>query len=157
MGSAAESLWFGVPTVAIPQAVDQHQNAEALEATGAGVHLPDEAVSAESLRAAVAPTLGAGARARAPALREDVRRSGGIAASADTVERSVRGALNSGRAGSAAGTTPAGVITRCSAIVVLQSVVLLEETDELGHHGGRTHRRDPQVRALGDLNRRSGP
>jgi MGT family glycosyltransferase len=28
MGSAAESLWFGVPTVAIPQAVDQFANAD---------------------------------------------------------------------------------------------------------------------------------
>lgn len=36
MGSAAESLWFEVPTVAISQAVDQHQNADALEATARG-------------------------------------------------------------------------------------------------------------------------
>ena len=39
MGSAAESLWFGVPTVAVPQAVDQFANAAQLEAIGAGVQL----------------------------------------------------------------------------------------------------------------------
>ena len=45
MGSASESLWFGVPTVAIPQAVDQFTNAAQLEAAGAGVHLPAEQVT----------------------------------------------------------------------------------------------------------------
>jgi MGT family glycosyltransferase len=33
MGGAGESLWFGVPTVAIPQAVDQFTNAERLALT----------------------------------------------------------------------------------------------------------------------------
>jgi MGT family glycosyltransferase len=83
MGSAAESLWFGVPTVAIPQAVDQFTNAAQLEAAGAGVYLKE--VTAESLRAAVTE-----ARARAPRareLREEIRRAGGVAASADAVER----------------------------------------------------------------------
>ena len=42
MGSASESLWFGVPTVAIPQAVDQFMNAAQLEAAGCGVHLEEE-------------------------------------------------------------------------------------------------------------------
>jgi MGT family glycosyltransferase len=45
MGSAGEALWFGVPTVAIPQAVDQFTNAAQLEAAGAGVHLPTEDVT----------------------------------------------------------------------------------------------------------------
>jgi MGT family glycosyltransferase len=89
MGSAAESLWFGVPTVAIPQAVDQFTNAAQLEAAGAGVHLPAEEVTAERLRAAVIDAVARGPRARE--LREEVRRAGGIAASADAVERAARG------------------------------------------------------------------
>ena len=89
MGSAGESLWFGVPTVAIPQAVDQFTNAERLQAAGAGVHLPAEQVSAGSLRAAVGEALENGPRARE--LRGEVRRAGGAAASADAIERTVRG------------------------------------------------------------------
>jgi MGT family glycosyltransferase len=85
MGSAAESLWYGVPTVAIPQAVDQFTNAAQLEAAGSGVHLPADQVTTESLRAAVEQARGKAARARE--LRDEVRRSGGIEAAADAVER----------------------------------------------------------------------
>jgi MGT family glycosyltransferase len=88
MGSAAESLWFGVPTVAVPQAVDQYTNAAQLEAAGAGVHLPDDQVTVESLRTAVAAAADRAPRARE--LQEQVRREGGIAASADAVERLAR-------------------------------------------------------------------
>ena len=88
MGSAAESLWFGVPTVAIPQAVDQFTNASLLQAAGTGVHLPDKHVSADSLRAAVAEALAR--RTRARALRDEVRRDRGPAATADAVERAAR-------------------------------------------------------------------
>ncbi len=87
MGSAAESLWFGVPTVAIPQAVDQFTNAAALEAAGAGVHLPAEEVTPERLRAAVADALTRASRLAE--LRAEVRASGGAAAAADAVERAV--------------------------------------------------------------------
>lgn len=88
MGSAAEALWFGVPTVAIPQAVDQFTNAAALEAAGAGVQLQADEVTPERLRAAVDD-----ARARAPRaaeLRETVRASGGAVAAANAVERAIR-------------------------------------------------------------------
>lgn len=88
MGSAAESLWFGVPTVAIPQAVDQFTNAGLLQAAGTGVHLPDEQVSADNLRAAVAEALVR--RPRAHALRDEVRRDRGPAATADAVVRAAR-------------------------------------------------------------------
>jgi MGT family glycosyltransferase len=85
MGSATESLWFGVPTVAIPQAVDQFTNADRLQAVGAGVHLPNEQVTTASVRTAVAEALDRGARARE--LRDEIRAAGGIDASADAVER----------------------------------------------------------------------
>ena len=94
MGSAAESLWFGVPTVAIPQAVDQFTNAAQLEAAGAGVHLPAEQVTVDTLRDAVAEARACAPRARE--LREEIRRTGGVAASADAVERSRGGLTPSG-------------------------------------------------------------
>jgi MGT family glycosyltransferase len=87
MGSASESLWFGVPTVAIPQAVDQFTNAAQLEAVGAGVHLPAEQVTVETLRDAVARARECAPRARE--LRDEIRRTGGVSGSADAVERFV--------------------------------------------------------------------
>ena len=39
MGSCTEALWYTVPMVAIPQAVDQPLNAAQLEALGVGRHL----------------------------------------------------------------------------------------------------------------------
>jgi MGT family glycosyltransferase len=84
MGSAAESLWFGVPTVAIPQAVDQFTNAATLTDLGAGVHLPAEQLDARTLRTAV---LAAQARApRAQELRQQVRGCGSTTIAADAVE-----------------------------------------------------------------------
>jgi MGT family glycosyltransferase len=85
MGSAAESLWSGVPTVAIPQAVDQFTNAEQLETVGAGIKLPSEQVTADTLGTAVTQAVERAPRARE--LRDEIRSSGGVAASADAVER----------------------------------------------------------------------
>ena len=87
MGSAAESLWFGVPTVAIPQAVDQFTNAAQLAALGAGVHLPAEQVTVDTVRDAVARARECAPRARV--LREEIRRTGGVSGSADAIERFV--------------------------------------------------------------------
>jgi MGT family glycosyltransferase len=85
MGSTVESLWFGVPTVAIPQAVDQFTNAAQLEAIGAGVQLLAKDVDPERVGAAVAAAL---ARApRALELRAEVRGAGGVAVAADAVQR----------------------------------------------------------------------
>ena len=69
MGGTVESLWFGVPTVGVPQAVDQFTNAAQLEAIGAGVQLGersfDEAVArGAGVRAAGARAARDGARAR---------------------------------------------------------------------------------------------
>lgn len=89
MGSAAESLWFGVPTVAVPQAVDQFTNAHQLEAAGTGVHLPATQVTVEAIRSAVADALARGPRACE--VRDRVRREGGVGASADAIERAVAG------------------------------------------------------------------
>jgi UDP:flavonoid glycosyltransferase YjiC (YdhE family) len=92
MGGSVESLWFGVPTVAIPQAVDQFANAAMLEAIGAGVQLAPERLGAEGLREAVAAATARAGRARE--LRVQVRRSGGPSAAADAVERLVESELD---------------------------------------------------------------
>ncbi|MFC4002780.1 macrolide family glycosyltransferase [Prauserella oleivorans] len=83
MGSAAESLWFGVPTVLLPQAVDQTDNADTLERIGAGVR-PAEPLDAANLRAAVETALGKADRARE--LRDEVRAHGGTEVAASAVE-----------------------------------------------------------------------
>ena len=83
MGSAAESLWFGVPTVVLPQAVDQFLNAATLVEIGAGVQ-PAEPLDAASLRAAVDTALEQTNRVQA--LRDEVRRNGGVGAAADAIE-----------------------------------------------------------------------
>ena len=87
MGGAGEALWYGVPTVAVPQAVDQFLNAETLERIGAGVQLG--AVEPDALRSAVAAARGCAARVRE--LREEVRAGGGPVAAADAVERLAAG------------------------------------------------------------------
>ena len=80
MGGTVESLWFGVPTVAVPQAVDQFTNAAQLEAIGAGVQLGEQ-----TMREAVARALERAPRARE--LMAEVRANGGTDRAADAVER----------------------------------------------------------------------
>jgi MGT family glycosyltransferase len=79
MGGTVESLWFGVPTVGVPQAVDQFTNAAQLEAIGAGVQLGERSFD-EAVRAALACT------ERARELRDVVRAHGGTDKAADAVE-----------------------------------------------------------------------
>ncbi|WP_410594105.1 macrolide family glycosyltransferase [Amycolatopsis sp. lyj-23] len=87
MGGATEALWFGVPTVAIPQAADQFGNADRLEALGVGKHLPASSVSASSLREAVEEvTSSASVASRLAELKAEIRRHGGISVAADAVE-----------------------------------------------------------------------
>jgi MGT family glycosyltransferase len=80
MGGTVESLWLGVPTGALPQAVDHFTKAAQLEAIGAGVPLGER-----DLADAVAAALACAPRARE--LRAQVRASGGPAKAADAVER----------------------------------------------------------------------
>ncbi|MFJ1763172.1 macrolide family glycosyltransferase [Amycolatopsis sp. NPDC088138] len=87
MGGATESLWFGVPTVAIPQAADQFGNAAQLEALGVGRHLPASSVTAASLRKAVDEVSSSpSVAARLASLKAEVRGHGGVPAAADAVE-----------------------------------------------------------------------
>jgi UDP:flavonoid glycosyltransferase YjiC (YdhE family) len=66
MGSSAEALWCGVPTVAVPQAVDQYGNADQLAALGVAGD-PD-------------------VRRRLDTVRDDLHRNGGPGHAADAVE-----------------------------------------------------------------------
>ncbi|RCG31676.1 UDP glycosyltransferase [Sphaerisporangium album] len=91
MGGCTESLWFGVPTVAIPQAVDQFGNAAILEELGVGRHLPAEEVTAATLRTAVEAVAGSAEVAeRLAAIRASVRAHGGVDRAADAVESFLR-------------------------------------------------------------------
>ncbi|MGW7532243.1 macrolide family glycosyltransferase [Amycolatopsis sp. NPDC054798] len=88
MGGCTESLWYGVPTVSIPQAVDQFGNAAQLEALGVGKHLPADQVTAKSLREAVVEVSSSpDVAARLAELRAEIRANGGITAATDAVER----------------------------------------------------------------------
>ncbi|MHC5559216.1 macrolide family glycosyltransferase [Kocuria sp. U4B] len=88
MGGAAESLWYGVPTVALPQAVDQFVNAATLERIGAGVRLDEGELTGARLHQAVREALSR--TDRAMELQEEVRAAGGPGVAADAVERLVR-------------------------------------------------------------------
>ncbi|MGV0811240.1 macrolide family glycosyltransferase [Mycolicibacterium boenickei] len=87
MGSCTEGLWFGVPMVAIPQAVDQPANAARLETIGVGSHLTDHLPSAAELRDAV---LGVAAdpqiRSTLDAVAAEIHAHGGPTHAADAVE-----------------------------------------------------------------------
>lgn len=89
MGGCTEALWFEVPTVAIPQAVDQFGNADLIEELGVGVQLKFEDVTVDVLRAAVEEVADSAAvRARLGEVGAQVRADGGIAKAADAVESS---------------------------------------------------------------------
>ncbi|WP_232433560.1 nucleotide disphospho-sugar-binding domain-containing protein [Rhodococcus sp. AW25M09] len=84
MGGCTEALWFGVPTVAVPQAVDQFGNAAMLAELGVGVHLDFENITAKILLDAVAEARGSSSRAAA--ISAEVRADGGVEQAADAVE-----------------------------------------------------------------------
>lgn len=87
MGSCTEGLWFGVPMVAIPQAVDQPANAARLETIGVGRHLPDHLPGVGAIRDAV---LGVVAdqqiRLNLDTIRAEIHAHGGPGHAADAVE-----------------------------------------------------------------------
>jgi MGT family glycosyltransferase len=86
MGGSAEGLWHGVPMVAVPQAVDQFGNAARLAELGVARHLPPADVTPAALREALLALDDPAVRARAAALRAELRAAGGAAGAADLVE-----------------------------------------------------------------------
>ncbi|MGJ0119396.1 macrolide family glycosyltransferase [Williamsia sp. MIQD14] len=85
MGGCTESLWFGVPTVAIPQAVDQFGNADMLVELGVGAQLTMEEATMQTLLETVEGALTL--THRAAEISAEVRAHGGVTAAADAVER----------------------------------------------------------------------
>lgn len=91
MGGCTEALWFEVPTVAIPQAVDQFGNASLLEELGVGVQLQNDEVTVQSLRDAVGKVAdSADMRRRLADIGAEVRGCGGIDKAADAVVSAAR-------------------------------------------------------------------
>ncbi|AIG79116.1 Oleandomycin glycosyltransferase [Amycolatopsis japonica] len=87
MGGSTESLWYGVPTVAIPLATDGFGNAAKLAELGVGEQLPADEVTASTLRAAVERVAGSpSVAARLAEVRAETRGNGGIERAADAVE-----------------------------------------------------------------------
>ncbi len=92
MGSCTEALWYGVPTVALPQAVDQPANAAQLEALGVGRQLTEHLPSpAEIHRAILEMSVSPQIRLRLNAIRDELHRVGGPEHAADAVENAARG------------------------------------------------------------------
>jgi len=90
MGGCSEGLWQGVPMVAVPQAVDQFDNAARLAELGVARHLPADEVTPERLREALLSLDDPAVRARSTALREELRAAGGAVRAADLVEAELR-------------------------------------------------------------------
>ncbi|WP_455424334.1 macrolide family glycosyltransferase [Amycolatopsis thailandensis] len=87
MGGSTESLWYGVPTVAIPLATDGFGNAAKLAELGVGEELAASEVTASTLRAAVERVAGSpSVAARLAEVRAETRGNGGIDRAADAVE-----------------------------------------------------------------------
>ncbi|WP_396918963.1 macrolide family glycosyltransferase [Mycolicibacterium sp.] len=87
MGSCAEGLWYGVPMVAVPQAVDQPANAARLEDIGVGRHLKAHLPTPVEIRdALLAVTSDPQVRLRVNAVRDEIHAGGGPAHAADAVE-----------------------------------------------------------------------
>lgn len=87
MGSCAEGLWYGVPMVAVPQAVDQPANAARLEHIGVGRHLKAHLPTPVEIRdALLAVTSDPQVRLRVNAVWDEIHAGGGPAHAADAVE-----------------------------------------------------------------------
>lgn len=88
MGSLLESLYHGVPMVAVPQMAEQRLNAARLTELGLGVTLDRAEVTAQTLHNAVlAVSSDPGIEANVQAMRETVRACGGAVEAADVIEK----------------------------------------------------------------------
>jgi UDP:flavonoid glycosyltransferase YjiC (YdhE family) len=92
MNTTQQSLYFGVPMIAIPLAHDQPAIAARLGRTGAGIVIPPRQLSRARLRAAVELILplSSSYREQARRLQGAIRQAGGLERAADIVEQVVR-------------------------------------------------------------------
>lgn len=88
MNSAMEALYFGVPTVVIPQMNEQKATALRIEELGLGRHLPKADTTVASLRSAVAEVSASpGIAANLRELRQRIRAVDGPTVAADAIEK----------------------------------------------------------------------
>jgi MGT family glycosyltransferase len=96
LNSVHEALWHGVPMVAVPQQIEQLNNARAMRAHGAGLVLEGglggRPIAAAPLREAVATVMAARDDFAAAAARigATLREGGGFVAAADAIEELAR-------------------------------------------------------------------
>lgn len=86
MNSTMESLYYGVPMVAIPQMIEQAMTARRIEEMGLGIALEKEVVNVTTLRKAVERVASESAfRERVEHMRQIIRESGGYQRAADAI------------------------------------------------------------------------
>lgn len=83
-GTVHKALWFGVPVVAIPFALDRYEVARRVEVAGAGVSLPLKDLTPESVRVAVRRALECSRGAET--VMHQLRAAGGPQRAADLIE-----------------------------------------------------------------------
>lgn len=86
MGGASEGLVTGTPMIAVPQAVDQHENADALVALGVAVRLDTADATVERLRAAHDEVTSDAVRARSRQVGAELAAAGGADRAVEIVE-----------------------------------------------------------------------
>jgi MGT family glycosyltransferase len=88
MNSTMESLFYGVPLIAVPQMPEQSMNARRVEELGAGRGLDSAKLDASLLRNAVDEVAAdESIRANVEALQRGIRSCGGPAAAAEAIEK----------------------------------------------------------------------
>jgi UDP:flavonoid glycosyltransferase YjiC (YdhE family) len=87
MGGTGESIYYGVPMIAIPQMDEQAITARQIEKLGLGFAFCDKnAITSEKLRAAILSCLGNPAyKLKVQEFSEDMKSLGGAKASADAL------------------------------------------------------------------------
>ena len=86
MNSTMESLYYGVPIVAIPQMQEQAMTAQRIEELGLGVMLDKSSIPPENLRQAVERVSNdAALHARVSEMQQHVRNAGGYKKAADAI------------------------------------------------------------------------
>lgn len=91
MGGSSEGLVTGTPMIAVPQAVDQHENADALVALGVAVRVETAEATAGRLRAAHDEVTSAAVRARSREVAAALAAAGGVDRAVEIVESALAG------------------------------------------------------------------
>ena len=97
MGGSSEGLYTATPMIAVPQAVDQFDNADRLQEAGVARRIDTEAATAEALRAALLDLTSDPEVAERLAGISARLRAGGTSYAADLIEAEAVGALGTSR------------------------------------------------------------